>query len=76
MSLMLPMSLQKRNKLKIKFQKRISQKEIVNRFLNRQSKIKKSYLEIKKIFDQEKQKRKINNNMHYNKNLNKYLFSQ
>lgn len=73
---MLLMSLRKRNKLKIKFQKRISQKEIVNRFLNRQSKIKKSYLEIKKIFDQEKQKRKINNKMHYNKNLNKYLFSQ
>ena len=66
---MLLMSLRKRNKLKIKFQKRISQKEIVNRFLNRQSKIKKSYLEIKKIFDQEKQKRKINNKMHYNKNL-------
>lgn len=73
---MLLMSLRKRNKLKIKFQKRISQKEIVNRFLNRQSKIKKSYLEIKKIFDQEKQKRKINNKMYYNKNLNKYLFSQ
>lgn len=76
MSLMLPMSLRKRNKLKIKFQNRISQKEIVNRFLNRQSKIKKSYLEIKKIFDLEKQKRKINNKMYYNKNLNKYLFSQ
>ena len=73
---MLLMSLRKRNKLKIKFQKRISQKEIVNRFLNRQSKIKKSYQEIKKIFDQEKQKRKINNKMYYNKNLNKYLFSQ
>lgn len=73
---MLLMSLRKRNKLKIKFQKRISQKEIVNRFLNRQSKIKKSYLEIKKIFDQEKQKRKINNKIHYNKNLNKYLISQ
>jgi hypothetical protein len=53
------MLLLKRNKLKVKFWRRIIKREKVNLFLNKQKNNKKSLQELKQIFNLKKRKRKF-----------------